>query len=88
MSQFTSFDGLPLIVHDCILRSMPSPKDVANTIRASPGSLRAFATGRRSILLSAMRNFLSLKNQHLMNLVIAAPQYYHHRRVIPQNAQI
>lgn len=84
MSQFTSFDGLPLIVHDRILRSLPSPQDVANTIRASPGSLHAFVTGRRSILFHAMRNFLSLENQHLMNLVVDAPHYYHHRRVTPK----
>lgn len=78
MSQFTSFDSLPLIIHDHILRSLPSSKDVANTIRASPGSLQAFLTGRRSILLSAMRNFLSLENQHLMNLVMAAHQFCNH----------
>lgn len=83
MSQLTSFDGLPLIVHDRILRSLPSPEDVANTIRASPGCLHAFTTGRRSILLSAMQNFLSPENQHLMNLVMAAPHFYHHRRVNP-----
>ncbi|KAL2276785.1 hypothetical protein FJTKL_00446 [Diaporthe vaccinii] len=81
MSQFTSFDGLPLIVHDRILRNLPSPQDVANTIRASPGSLLAFVTGRRRILLNAMRNFLSPENQHLMNLVMAAPHFYPHRQV-------
>ncbi|KAG6364193.1 hypothetical protein INS49_005791 [Diaporthe citri] len=80
MSQFMSFDGLPLIVHDRILRSLPSPQDVANTIRASPGSLHAFVTGSRSILLSALKNFLSPENQHLMNLVMAARHICHHGR--------
>lgn len=84
MSRFTGFDGLPLIVHDRILRSLPSPQDVANTIRASPGSLHAFVTGRRSILLSALKNFLSPENQHLMNLVMAAPHFYYHRQVTPE----
>lgn len=78
MSQLTAFDSLPLIVHDRILRSLPSPKDVANTIRASPGCLHAFMTGRRSILLSALKNFMSPQNQHLMNLVIAAPHICRH----------
>lgn len=77
MSQFTCFNDLPLVVHDHILRSLPVPKDIANTIRACPGSLGAFVTGRRNILLGAMRNTLSLQNQHLMNLVMAAPHFYH-----------
>lgn len=87
MGQFSSFDELPLIVHDGILRSLASPRDVANTIRASPGCLQAFMTGRRShVLLAAMQNSLSLENQHLMNLVIAAPHYYKHGQVPPEDA--
>lgn len=83
MSQFTNFDGLPVIVHDRILRYLPSPQDLANTIRASPGSLHAFMTGRRRILLCVLRNFLSLENQNLMNLVMAAPHFFCHRQVAP-----
>lgn len=75
MSRFSSFDELPIVVHDGILRSLASPRQVANLIRASPGSLQAYMTGRKSVLLAAMRNFLSLENQHLMNLVMAAPHY-------------
>ncbi|KAG8165598.1 hypothetical protein KVR01_004150 [Diaporthe batatas] len=78
MGHFSSFDGLPLIVHDAILRSLASPWDVANLIRASPGSLQAYTTGSpSSVLLSALRKVLSLENQHLMNIVVAAG---HHLR--------
>jgi hypothetical protein len=87
MGQFSSFDELPLLVHDDILRSL-SPRDVANTIRASSGSLQSFMTrGRGVVLLASMRSFLSLENQHLMNLIIAAPHYYKHGQVPPKDAQ-
>lgn len=83
MGQFSSFDELPLIVHDGILCSLASPQDVANTIRASPGSLQAFVNGRRNVvLLAALQNYLSLENQHLVNLVMAAPHYYKHGQVL------
>lgn len=76
MGQFSSFDGLPIVVHDGILRSLASPRDVTNLIRASPGALQAYMTGgRKSVLLATMRNLLSLENQHLMNLIMAAPHY-------------
>lgn len=76
MGQFSSFDELPVVVHDAILRSLASPRNVANLIRASPGALQAYMTGgRKSVFLATMKNLLSLENQHLMNLIMAAPHY-------------
>lgn len=53
------FEELPIEIQIMILHSMPSPKDLYATIRASPTALGAFSGRREAILLSVLERHIS-----------------------------